>query len=116
MIVDSFLAANLGSSTLAVTAAAQTLAIPRGNVPQTDLLKSGGMDLLITNTAAAGGVIIYVEVYSSANPVVATVAGSMPVLPGTQRIVRRGSGDDTISAIGSAAGPTNLVITVGTGL
>jgi hypothetical protein len=53
---------------------------------------------------------------SAGGVAVATVGNSTPVLAGQQRIFRRGMGDDTISIIGSAAGPTSVVITVGNGI
>lgn len=115
MNVDAFLATPLGSATLGVTAVAQTVLLPKGTPSQIDTLKAGGADVVMTNTGAAGGVIIFVELFNSQQPVVATVANSFPLLGGQSRVFRRGQGDDSVSAIGSAAGPTNLVVSIGTG-
>jgi hypothetical protein len=115
MMVDSFLPSNLGSVTIAVGAAASATAIPKGSIPQVDLQKQGGQFLTLTNQGAVGGVTIFVET-SPGGSVVATVAQSYPVLGGQRVVIRRGMGDDTISAIGSAAGPTNLIVSVGNGI
>jgi len=115
MMVDSFLPTNLGSVTIAVGAAASATVIPRGQVPQTDLRKAGGEYLTLNNLGAVGGPTIFVET-SPGGSVVATVANSYPIQGGQRVVIRRGSGDDTISAIASAAGPTNLVVSVGNGI
>jgi hypothetical protein len=115
MMVDSFLPANNGSVTVAVGAAASATAIPGGVKPAIDTMKTGGQYLLITNLGAIGGVTVFFET-SPGGSAVATVANSTPVPGGTSRIFRRGMGDDTISLIASAAGPTNVVVTVGNGI
>lgn len=114
MIIDAFLPTNLGSVTIPVGAAASSTLIPRGAIPTTDLRKGGGEYLYLQNTAAPGGAVIFVE-FSQAGSTVATVANSFPIQAGQGIIVRRGMGDDTISAIASAAGPTNLIVSVGVG-
>lgn len=115
MIVDSFLPANNGSVTVSVGAAATATAIPRGAISTVDTTKNGGTDVMITNLGVVGGVTIFFET-SPGGSAVATVANSTPVPGGTSRIFRRGMGDDTISLIASAAGPTNCIVTIGTGL
>ena len=115
MMVDAFLPANNGSVTVAANAAAQAVAIPRGTVPQVDLQKAGGQYLLITNLGAAGGVTIFFET-SPGGSATAAVATSTPVAGGQSKVFRRGMSDDTISIIASAAGPTNVVVTVGNGI
>ena len=103
--IDAFaMPQNNKTVVLAVSAANQTVAIP-GN----------GEFLSLTNQGAAGGVIICVETTFAANPAAAALATSMPILGGQTRIVRRADLQDAISVIGSAAGPTNLSVTPGTG-
>ena len=115
MMVDSFLPTNLGSVTIAVGAAASSTVIPAGTKSQTDAKRSGGEYLTLNNTGAVGGPIIFVET-SQGGATVATVAGSYPIQGGQMVIIRRSPGDEVISAIASAAGPTNLIVSVGNGI
>lgn len=93
----------------------KTVVIAVGAASATTLIPGQGEFLSLTNQAAAGGVIIFVETCQKPNAVAAVVATSLPVLPATTRIIRRKPGDDSISTIGSAAGPTNLSVTPGNG-
>jgi hypothetical protein len=111
MMVDAFLPSNLASVTISVGAAATSTLLPVGTVPGLNPWRSGGEFLEVNN---AGAVDVFIE--TSDGSVVATVAASYPVRAGQCKIIRRAQGDRFISAIGAAAGPTNLIVTVGNGI
>jgi hypothetical protein len=113
MMVDAFLPTLAGSVTIAVGAASTTTTIPTGTVDQFNPARLGGEFLELNNT---GAVDVFVELCAAGQIVPATVAASYPVRVGQCKIVRRSPGNDRITTIGAAAGPTNLIVSVGNGV
>jgi hypothetical protein len=114
MMVDAFMPAIAGSVTISVGAVSSTTTIPSGTRSTTFPAKAGGEMLELNNTSAS--VDVFVEVCNAAQIVAATVAASYPVRAGQCKIIKRAPGDDRITAIGAAAGPTNLIVSVGNGI
>ena len=101
MLGNAFQPATLGQVTISVAATSSFTAVP-GN----------GDCLQIYNSGTT--VLVFIESCGGSNGVTAaTVAGSYCVPPGANVVIARHPGDTGISAIGSAAGPTNLYVSAG---
>jgi hypothetical protein len=113
-MIDAFLPSNNATVVIAVGAAASITRLPSGTASTTFPARSGGDTLRITNMAALLGANIFVET-SPSGIAVATTTTSVVVRPQTDVFIRRAPGDDSISTIADAAGPTNLIVSVGNG-
>jgi len=102
MLGNAFQPAVLGQTTCSVVGTSTFFPVP-GN----------GDCFIVYNSSTT--VICFIESTGGSNGVTAaTVAGSMAIAPGlTSPVLARHPGDTGISAIGSAAGPTNLYVSVG---
>ena len=103
----------LAQTTLSVTASSGFTLIPP-TTGGTGQWAQGGECLEITNVGPA---VVFLEFCGGGNPIVtATVANSYAVLAGQCKIVSMHPGDNGVSAIGSAAGPTVVYVTRGNGI
>ena len=113
MMVDAFLPSLAASVTIAVGAASTTTTLPIVAASAVTSFRQGGEYLELNNT---GTVDVFIETCSSSSVIPATVAASYPVRAGQCKIIRRAPGDNVITTIGAAAGPTNLIVSVGNGI
>lgn len=116
-MIAAFLPSTLATVVIGVTAAASATRLPIGTPNQGGpSWRQGGEYIRVTNMAAALGPNIFFETFNAAQPIAATTTTSTVVTPGQTAIFRRAPGDDFISAIADAAGPTNFIVTVGNGI
>src|SRR5208282_5945443 len=104
MLGNAFQPATLGQTTISVGATSSFTTVP------------GNGDVLMLFNAGASGLLIFIESCGGSNGITAaTVAGSfcIPPLAAYPVMIARHPGDTGISAIASAAGPTNLYVSVG---
>jgi hypothetical protein len=103
MLTDAFLPTPLGTRTVTVTGAAQTVALPDGEF------------LELQNADAAAVFFVETTRLTGTTPVlVAAVATGYPILPGQSKVIRRRPGDSSLSVIGAAGGTLYVSGGVGT--